>query len=219
MLIHSITMRNFRNLAKQTISFSKGINAICGENGVGKTNLLEALFLLSTGRSFRTNNLKDCIQMGADAFYLEIHFTQEKVAQEICVGFNGKEKRIRINGVQHPTFSSLVGHLPFVFINPSDIQFIQGNPSERRRFVNLLLAQSDPFYIHHLIRYSNSLKARNILLKQKKMDSIESWETLLSKSASYLIQKRQTLSGEIQNPINEIFQKTISSKIEPFYPI
>lgn len=214
MLIHSITLRNFRNLANQTVHFSQGINAICGENGVGKTNLLEALFLLSTGRSFRSNQLKDCIKAGEDAFFLEISFTQQDVLQEITIGFNGKEKRIRINGVQYPTFSSLVGHLPFVFINPGDIQLIQGNPNERRRFINLLLAQSDPLYVHHLIRYSHALKARNALLKAKKTDSIESWEALMAKSANYLVEKRMDLSREIQSPVSDLFQKLFQTKVD-----
>jgi DNA replication and repair protein RecF len=166
-------------------------------NGSGKSNLLEAIFLLSTGKSFRTSSLPDLIQHEKETFSVKALFYKEGIDHSMTFTLSPPGKKIFYNDTSYTSFNPLLGIIPSVFLSPEDISILMGGPSERRRFLDLHLASIDPLYLHHLGRYQRALKQRNLLLKtQQKGLSI--WEELMAVSASYIIDKRCDLIKKLQ---------------------
>lgn len=193
MFLKSLILRNFRNHSDLELSFSPTINLIVGDNGVGKTNLLEAIHLLSTGRSFRTQQLQELIGHGRQHFYLEANFVKDEISQTLKIGYDGQTKKIEYNATSLSSFSNLLGILPSVLYAPKDIALIAGAPDDRRRFLNLYLSQKDPLYVYHLLRYTKALKHRNLLLKKgQTIDplEIECFEKEMANSSLYLMNER-----------------------------
>ena len=191
--LSSLYLRNFRNYEEAEVIFNDKINFIQGDNAQGKTNLLEAIYLLSTGRSFRTAHLSDLILKGQSFFYLQAHFIKDEIPQTVTLSFDGTVKKMEYNNTVYAHFTNLLGLLPTVLVAPEDIELIVGSPGERRRFLDIHLGQIDPLYVYHLNRYTKALKQRNYLLKHKKLEGIESWETLLIHSSLYIQSKRAQL--------------------------
>ena len=195
-------MRHFRNYEEASVSFAPRINVISGDNGQGKTNLLEAISLVSTGRSFRTQHLSELIQEGRTFFYLEAEIVRDGVSQSVKISFDGQSRRLQLNANSFATFHPLLGTLPSVLSAPDDIHLVAGSPAERRRFLNLHLAQSDPLYVHHLSRFWRAMKQRNCLLRAKTTEAIECWENEMAQSAAYLSQARRQLIEELKEPLS-----------------
>lgn len=173
---------------------------IHGENGQGKSNLLEAIHLVSTGRSFRTHSLTDLISFGDSFFYLEAEFYKEGIQQSIKVYYDEHTRKVQYNETIYPSLNSLLGILPSVLLSPDDLSLVSGNPAERRRFLDLHIAQIDPLYVHHLGRYFKSMKQRNHLLRTKSESAIQVWEQMMAQSASYLVQKRKQAVEALKMP-------------------
>jgi DNA replication and repair protein RecF len=191
MWLKRLALRNFRNYESEDIYFCNRANLIFGQNAQGKTNILEAISLLSTGRSFRTKNLSDAILSGSDCFFIEAIFEKEGIQQSLSLSYDGQNKKIKHNDTVYPSFVSLFGILPSVFIVPEDISLIIGMPSERRRFIDMHIAQTDPLYVYHLARYYKAMKHRNTLLKQQNSLELKPWEEIMSQAAAYLVCKRE----------------------------
>jgi DNA replication and repair protein RecF len=186
-------LRNFRNYSEAEVQFSPSLNIFYGQNAQGKTNLLEAIYLVSTGRSFRAEQLADLISEGQTYFYLDALVEKENVKHRIQISFDGQTKKLLLDNNQYTTLQHLMGLLPSVLYTPADGELIEGAPALRRRFLNLHLGQSDPLYIHHLSRYWRAMKQRNALLKSKDVAGIDPFEEEMATSASYLFHKRREL--------------------------
>ncbi|NDD59341.1 MAG: DNA replication/repair protein RecF [Chlamydiae bacterium] len=218
MFLESLILRNFRNHSDLELSFSPTINLIVGDNGVGKTSLLEAIHLISTGRSFRTSQLQELIGIGHSHFYLEAHFIKDDISQTLKIGYNGQSKKIEHNSTYLPSFSNLLGILPSVLYAPKDIALIMGSPDDRRRFLNLYLSQKDPLYVYHLLRYTKALKHRNFLLKKGPQTDpleIECFEKEMANSSVYLMQQRQHALSTFELKISSI-APTLTKNQEKF---
>ena len=215
MKVLRLILKNFRCYEKKEISFTKGVNFIAGRNGSGKTTLLEALYLLSTGRSFLTSHLVDLIRKNAPLFYIKAYFLRDGVEQMISMGFDGTKRHIYHNNTLFQHFSPVLGLLPIVLYCPRDHGLIGGTPQERRRFLNVQLGQADPLYVHHLIRYHKAMKQRNALLKIQSEAAIESWEQVMGESAQYLMNKRLERI-ECLRPKIQTFAKELSRKEDEF---
>ncbi len=200
MILKRLLLRNFRNYKQAEVVFSPSINLIQGDNGQGKTNLLEAVHLVSTGRSFRTHAMVDLIAFGEKFFYLEAEFDKEGISQTLKIYYDENTRKVQYNETVYTTLNSLLGILPSVLLSPDDLSLVSGNPAERRRFLDLHIAQTDPLYVHHLGRYFKAMKQRNHLLRQKSELSIEAWEQLMAHSASYLVQKRKEAAASLKIP-------------------
>lgn len=211
MYLKRLFLRNFRNYKQEEAVFSPAINVIQGENGQGKSNLLEAIHLVSTGRSFRTRALPDLIAFGEKFFYLEAEFHKEGLTQTIKVYYDKNTRKVQYNETVYPSLNALLGILPSVLLTPDDLSLVSGDPAERRRFLDLHIAQTDPLYVHHLGRYFKAVKQRNHLLKTKSDAAISAWEQMMAQSASYIIHKRKLASSALKAPSSE-WMEVLSQK-------
>lgn len=190
MLLRYLYLRNFRNHKDISVDFGPRVNNIYGPNAQGKTNLLEAIYFLLTGRSFRKHSIFNLIRHGADSFYIEAHFIKRNVEQKLSIVTNGKGKRVTYNNNLYSSLTNLLGILQGVILTPEDGNLINGSPAIRRRYLDIQIAQADPLYVHHLNRYLRAMKCRNVLLRKKSLKSIESWEYEMARSAKYIVASR-----------------------------
>lgn len=190
LFLKSLYLRNFRNFKESCVEFSPNLNVIYGDNAQGKTSILEAISLITLGRSFRTSHISELIFQGSDFFFLEAEFIKEGFSNIVKLSFDGKTKKAHINSHVHNAFTPLIGTYPCIISIPEDVQIIYDSPQIRRKFLDLYLAQSDPLYVHYLSRYWKALKQRNCLLKQKSIDAIECFESEMASSAQYIILSR-----------------------------
>lgn len=198
MKLTTLYLRSFRSYKEGVFTFSPGINYIHGENAKGKTNLLEAIYLLIFGRSFRTRSLAELISFGEKGFYVEAHFEKDGVAQKLRLSFDGEVRRILYNATPIASLSALFGILHGVILTPEDRRLVMGAPSFRREFLDLHLSHTSSIYLHHLSRYYKALQQRNHLLKLQTCDNIEVWESEMAESATFLTHFRKKAVEELQ---------------------
>lgn len=214
-MIKKLRIFQFRNFARRDFTFHPGINQIVGENGVGKTNLLEALCLFSTGRSFRVSSLNDLIQKEKDCFHLELTYEKKGVEGVISISLKEGERKMKHNATEYKGFSNLLGLLPSVIYAPSDLKLIEESPAYRRRFLNIHISQTDPIYPQHLLRYSKIILQRNALLKKGVIDTIGIWDEELAKSALYIMKKRADALNELSFLMKETYNHLSQKKENP----
>jgi DNA replication and repair protein RecF len=218
MMIQSLYLRQFRNFSECAIGFGSGLNVIRGMNGQGKTNLLEALSLLSMGRSFRTHHLAEMIQEGASFFFLEARLQRDGIEQVVRISYDGRERGVECNATRHTSFQPLLGMMPGIFFTPQDADLIGGAPAIRRRFLNLHLAQSDPLYVHHLLRFLRAVKQRNALLRAASCEGIEYWEEEMARSANYLTERRRIFLTQLNGELSQgppLIMGSVEVRYEP----
>lgn len=203
MYLKTLILRNFRNIKELEAHFSDRLNVFYGKNAQGKTNLLEAIYFVSTGRSFRTQSLKELIHDQESSFSIDAEVVRDQVTQRIKISYDGNTKRLQMDANNYASFHPLLGVLPTVLYTPYDIELISGAPAERRRFLNIHLAQSDPLYVHHLTCYWRAMKQRNCLLRARSSDAIECWENQMAASAEYITQARKEMLEELQVPLKK----------------
>ena len=213
MFLKNLYLRNFRNYAEAQVSFDPKCNVLYGNNAQGKTNLLEAIYLIATGRSFKTLRMEELIRHGQSFFYVEATVVRDSIAQNIKISFDGESRRLQTEANTYNSFHHLLGLLPSVLYAPGDTELITGSPTLRRRFFNLHLAQSDPLYVHHLSRFWRAMKQRNCLLRMRNETDLDCWEIEMAHSASYLHAAREEMIEEIQEPLSRS-SKELSGKQE-----
>lgn len=207
MLLHNLSVSNFRLFDTKTLDLHPGVNLLIGNNAAGKTTLLEAIYLLMAGSSFRAQNPKELMRQGAEHFHVELYFSKAAVVQNLSYSFSESERRVKHNGNLLTNASSLLGVLHAVYLAPHDIQLIQGAPSIRRHYLDLQLAQVDPLYVHHLTRYKKALKQRNVLLRRRSANTIELFEETLAASASYIVQQRKKACERLEHFVSSLYAK------------
>lgn len=212
MFLKSLYLRNFRNYKEAEVHFSEKLNVLFGDNAQGKTNMLEAIYLVATGRSFRSQSLTELIRSGESFFFLEAEIVRDGVSQTVQISFDGQNRRVQLNANSYPSFHPLLGILPAVLYTPYDIELIAGSPTERRRFLNLHLAQSDPLYVHHLTRFWRAMKQRNCLLRSRSKESLDCWELEMAQSTEYIVKARQEMISELKEPLEKQSKRLTTSK-------
>lgn len=203
MRIDRLKLQNFRNYQKLELSFSPQVNVFWGNNGQGKTNLLEAIHVLSTGRSFRTHRLQDMVREGETFFYIEGHFSKDDISHSLKIYYDNTTRKIIYNETAYSHFSSVLGILPSVILSPDDLSLINGSPGERRRFLDLHIAQIDPLYLFYLSRYYKAMKQRNELLRSQSLETLSAWEQVMAPAASYLIIKRKQTAALLEGSASQ----------------
>lgn len=207
MLIEKLTVRSFRLFDEMLVDFKPGINVISGLNAVGKTTLLEGIYLLMAGRSFRTSQMSDLFQSGGNSFFVDARFEKSGVKQALKMSQSSSERGLFHNSTSLPSLGSLLGILQGVLHSPQDIDLVKGAPQVRRHFLDLQIAQVDPLYVHHLVRYSKGLKSRNVLLKSRKLAAIEGFEESMGISSSYILRQRKSLVQELEELLKGIYHE------------
>jgi len=199
--IVSLSTAQFRNLAQSEISFARGVNLFVGENGQGKTNLLEAVFLFKFGRSFRTHRDTEMIAFGEKFCRASVscEFSDEHGEDFAASVERSGEKKIRISGQPIARLSALIGRYPIVLFGPHDIRLVTGQPADRRRFLDIAGSMTDPTYIGLLKEYRRILIQRNAALKEKvSRRERDLWSGELVEKGCMLITKRLSLTAALE---------------------
>jgi DNA replication and repair protein RecF len=199
-----LAVRDFRNLAKVELSPPAEGLVVVGENGQGKTNLLEAIYYLQILRSVRGARDQDLVRFGTDAFHLAATVDTDR-CHEIGVGFerSTKRKRVRLDGDVPARLSDALGALPSVMFSPADAELVAGSPAARRRFLDIVLALTTPGYLVALQRYRAALVRRNAALRESariarpSSASVAVWEPPLAEHGAVLVRERVAWVGEI----------------------
>lgn len=164
--IKEISLLGFKNYAQASFRFTERIIGICGNNGVGKTNLLDALYYLCFTKSYFARGDQANVLSGAPGFRVEGNFDNAgQITPVVCILRENGKKEFLADGQPYEKFSRHIGRFPCVIIAPDDIQIIAGGSEERRRFLDALLSQLDPAYLQNLIDYNKVLQQRNSFLK------------------------------------------------------
>ncbi|MFQ5584084.1 MAG: DNA replication/repair protein RecF, partial [Calditrichia bacterium] len=210
MLLKHLVLSDFRNYPNLEVYFFDGIHILHGENGAGKTNILEAIYYLALTKSFRTNTDKHLIFNKASMFRIqgEFELTQGRLFNSSIAYSLAGGKRLVVNSQKIAKFSDYIGEIPAVLLAPSDLQLSQGAPYLRRRFIDVLLCQSHKLYLHHLVQYNRSLRQRNQLLQAESVDEklLESWDENLVTNGAEIIRKRQSTVESLSGIVREYYQ-------------
>lgn len=167
MILEDISLLNYKNLSDVGISLSPKINCFIGSNGMGKTNLLDAVYYLSFCKSAFSVADSTIIKHEAPFLMIQGRYCGDSgVEREISCGIKrGEKKQFRCNGKAYERFSDHIGSIPLVMVSPADNELIAGGSEERRRFVDVVISQYDKEYLGALIRYNRALQQRNALLR------------------------------------------------------
>lgn len=218
MKVKSLTLTNFRNYEKETIEFSPGTNVIYGNNAQGKTNLLEAIYLFSHGKTHRTKLDRELIRFGADFSRLAIEFSDKDRDFRGVMQFTDKGKKsVKINNVAITKLSMLMKYLNVVMFSPEDLDIIKGSPQVRRRFLDEAISQLYPIYLKSLISYHKNLAQKNNLLKKLRFSQnpddtmLSVFNEQIAKDGAVIMEYRKNFLESI-NEFAEKIHKEISGE-------
>ena len=171
MQLDSLTLTNFKNIPQAQLAFSPKINCLLGNNGMGKSNLLDAIYMLSFCKSFSGAPDSMIIRAGEDFAIAKGSYTRRNVSEELTLGIKrGKRKTLKRGAKEYMKLSTHIGTFPLVMAAPQDIDLIRGAGEERRRWMDMVISQSDPRYLDALIRYNGALEQRNKMLRDSIVD-------------------------------------------------
>lgn len=219
MYVDSIKLINFRNYKTLEIKLNNKLNIFLGNNAQGKTNLLESIYICSSGKSYRTNREKELINLAKDKAYIGIDIIKEGFNKKIEIKFEkGKSKRARVNGVEVDRIGDLFDIFNVVVFSPEDLKLVKEGPNERRIFLDNEISQINPRYRHNISRYNKILNQRNNLLKKiqferSKKKLLDVWDIQLSNIGSQVLKKRVEFLKNISIISREIHRK-ITGNIE-----
>ena len=214
MWIKKIKINNFRNYEKEEINFEKNINIFYGQNAQGKTNLIESIFLCSLGKSFRAKKDNEMIKLNEQNAMVEIEYEKSDRDGKIKIEI-GNKKNIYLNGIKIKKLSELLGNLNIVIFTPDDINILKGGPQNRRRFLDIMISQLRPNYMHILNLYIKTMEQRNIYLRQIKEEHkdenlLDIWDEKIAEYAIKIYKYRKEFIEKIIKKI-DIIHKNITN--------
>lgn len=204
----SISPINFRNLSNKTIDVSAKEVFFVGKNGQGKSNLLETLYYSAYGSSFRTHSDVEIVKKGEVSFSLHSIFREENgITHTTSVYFDKNLKKIEKDGKILKDRKELINTMPCVLYNHDDLDFVIGAPERRRFFIDQSLTMYDIFYVDILRRYKRILKNRNLSLKEKKFDLLDSFDIQLVKNGIEIQQKRKNAIFKFNQIFGNLYEQ------------
>lgn len=222
MYCKKISVRNFRNISKAEVSFSEGVNILLGENAQGKTNLLEAIFYPSIGRSFRGAHTPEMISFGESFAEILLEFHDVRRDQSIKVKiFRDKQRQIEKNGVKMEKLSDIVGSFRAVLFCPEHLSMIKDGPAQRRNYMDMAISRMYPMYIHSLQTYHHLLHQRNALIKSAFSDrrtfdaTVGLWSEQLAHEAAIISEMRLKFIRRVSGYVAECFAEMTGEKERP----
>lgn len=220
MLCKKVELQNFRNAECETVTFDSGINVLHGENAQGKTNLLEAIYYVSLGKSFRGSKDAEIIRFGEEYAAISLDFIAEDREQNVTMRFsdNARQKKtVTHNGVKITKLSELVGEFRAVLFSPDHLQMIKDGPSLRRNYLDVAISQLRPMYLHSLQKYNKILLNRNKLIKNAEEDratfdsTIDFWSAQLAHEAAIIAKARAEYVQKSGDIIAEFYRRMCQS--------
>ncbi len=216
-MLTKVSLNDFRSYEIKELELSDGVNLIYGPNAYGKTNLLEAIFLMSVGDSFRAKKTEEMVRFGEELGRVSGEVSDEKgeltrveviVNGGVVMGKRVNKRKYIVDGVSKRR-KDLVGLLPLVLFRPEDVELVSGSPDVRRKFMDKVLLQTDKSYDHSLTTYEQALKRRNKLLDAIREGavtrySLTFWDGLMIKHGAIIQEKRR----EFVNYINDLFSRS-----------
>ncbi len=193
MVLTHISILNFKNIADAQLDFSSGVNCLIGNNGQGKTNVLDAIYYLSYCRSFAGANDAGVIRHGEPFMMLQGQYRRRDNEENVTLSYQpGKRKVVKRNDKEYKRLSQHIGLLPLVMISPMDWDLIRGAGEERRRLMDQIISQGDKEYLEALIRYSKALEQRNSMIRHEMTDPLlyETVERALDEHAAIIYARR-----------------------------
>ena len=218
MILKRISILNYKNLEQVELDFSPKMNCFIGQNGMGKTNLLDAVYYLSFCKS-ATNPIDSQNMMHHQDFFVIQGFyeTESGDIEEIYCGMKRRQKKLfKRNKKEYTRLSDHIGFIPLVMVSPSDSELISGGSEEHRRFMDVVISQYDKEYLEALIRYNKALQQRNTLLKNEQgfdEELMEVWEEMMAASGEVVYRTRCAFIEEFI-PIFQTFYSQISQNKE-----
>ena len=228
MRIKRLKVENFRNLEKLDIEFSDGVNIIYGNNAQGKTNIIEAIYIFSFGKSFRANRDIELLKFDKEYFVSNIEIMKKDRELKMDFGFDkiSNKKMIKVNGVIQKKISDIIGKLNVVVFKPEDIKIVTDAPSVRRKYIDYLISSISKGYLENITKYKKVLEERNNLLKEIKIklkgnrvlekndeDFLDVYDKLLSKLNCEIYNERKRIIEKLNNYIYGIHLKLTENYI------
>ena len=220
LFLSKISLTQFKNYPLSSFSFTERIIGICGLNGKGKTNLLDAAYYCCFTKSYFSKNDALNIQFNNDGFRLQANFVKQKEDQKlVCINRAAGKKEFMLNDVAYEKFSQHIGKFPAVMIAPDDIELISGGGEERRRFIDTVLSQMNAEYLQQLMQYNKVLLQRNSLLKRFAEQGKTDWPLLevldeqLIIPGNFIYGKRKEFTEQLI-PLVQKFYKQIADNTE-----
>ena len=212
MYCHEISLENFRNIRNATVRFSDGVNLLVGDNAQGKTNMLEAVYFATIGKSFRGSSSDELISFGEDHadIVMKYHDSVRMETLEIKIS-SDRSKVIEQNGVKVRRLSDMVGQLRAVLFVPEHLSLVKEGPSERRNWLDVALCQLYPRYLTALSRYNKLLKNRHRLRKASETDfgsfavTVDFWSEQMAREASIVTAYRQDYIKRASEHVGRFF--------------
>ncbi len=213
MTLDRIEIVDFKNIPDATIDFSPGVNCLLGMNGMGKSNLLEAIHFLSFARSASSVPDRSLVRHGCQFLIVKGEYTSDSGSMEkVACGITpGKGKSLKLNGKEYQRISEHIGRFPIVTVSPSDTRLVDGSGEERRRLMDMVISQADPTYLSRLIRYTRALDSRNRMLRSGMKDSLlyESVELTMQETSDTIFTARREWTERI-SPIFADYYTAVS---------
>jgi len=209
-----LRLRDFRNYARLDVDFAPGFHLLLGDNAQGKTNILEAIYLMATLRSFRGVGGAQMIRHGHKGYFVGGHVTA-RGHREIKLFWSARERKLALDGQPVKRLTDYLGVLRTVVFCTEDMQLVKGAARARRRFLDLLLAQTQPGYLPLLQRYMRAVRARNALLKQRAPDeaALDSFSRELIRLGDEVIRSRRELVPKF-SPLARLAYRRIAHDAE-----
>lgn len=200
MLLKTLSINNFKNIGEAQLEFSPKVNCFLGNNGMGKSNLLDAIYFLSYCKSFSGVGDALLISRGEDFCMVQGRYLRRGIEEDLSLGMaRGKRKSLKRKGKEYSRLSEHIGAFPLVITSPQDIELIRGGSEERRRFMDIVISQGDHRYLDELIRYNKGLEQRNKLLRDGVVDHnlYIAVEMAMSMSAQYINGARRSWVAQL----------------------
>lgn len=194
MILKTLVLTNFKNIRQAQLKFSPKLNCLLGDNGMGKSNLLDAIYFLSFCKSFTGIPDAMAISKGEDFAMLQGDYERKQVDETLAAAIvRGRRKSFKRSGKAYQRLSEHIGVFPLVLVSPSDMDIVNGSGEERRRFMDMVISQTDARYLDSLIRYTRALEQRNRLLRDGVEDAnlYLALEMSMEMSAEYICAVRR----------------------------
>lgn len=212
MNLQQIDLLHYRNYSELHVSTDRDLNIFLGQNAQGKTNLLEAIYVMALSKSHRTSKDKELIQWDQPFASIQCQVSKKYGDITLDLRFNTQGKKARINGLEQRKLSDFIGSINAVMFAPEDLAIVKGSPSVRRKFIDMEIGQINPSYIYHLSQYQKLITQRNHFLKNERggrnSSLLSVWNEQLANLAVKIIKKRKQFIEKLQ-----VWAETIHSGI------